>query len=247
MNKSRKDTIWQLTGVVQSYLGEVSEGVPDRARQLEVMLRLLGSLGRPVERLLDLGCGDGILTGAVLRRFPSVKAVLVDFSRPMLDAARARFAAGESPPRIIEGDLADPETWAVVSQAGPFDAVVSAFAIHHLTDAKKREVFGEIFELLRPGGLFINHEHVASPSKWIEQNWDELIIDHLWANRRAKGESVERGQVAEAYADRADKDANILAPVEAQCGWLRAIGYTDVDCYFKVFEIASFGGRRPAS
>jgi hypothetical protein len=44
---------------------------------------------------------------------------------------------------------------------------------------------------------------------------------------------------------RPDKAANILAPVEAQCDWLREIGYEDVDCYFKVLELAVFGGRRP--
>jgi tRNA (cmo5U34)-methyltransferase len=51
--------------------------------------------------------------------------------------------------------------------------------------------------------------------------------------------------VARLYYDRPDKDANILAPVEEQCAWLRDIGFTDVDCYLKVFELAVFGGRRP--
>jgi hypothetical protein len=51
--------------------------------------------------------------------------------------------------------------------------------------------------------------------------------------------------VARHYYDRPDKSANILAPVERQCTWLREIGFTDVDCYLKVFELAVFGGRRP--
>ncbi len=46
------------------------------------------------------------------------------------------------------------------------------------------------------------------------------------------------------YYDRPDKSANILAPIEQQCAWLRDIGFTDVDCYLKVFELAVFGGRR---
>jgi len=44
---------------------------------------------------------------------------------------------------------------------------------------------------------------------------------------------------------RPDKAANILAPVETQCRWLRRIGFVEVDCYFKHFELAVFGGRRP--
>lgn len=245
MAKARKDTVWQVRSVVEGYLGEVSGAVPDRARQLEVMLRLLGSLRRPVRRLLDLGCGDGILTGAVLERFPPASAVMVDFSKPMLEAAEARFAGRKNPPKIMEADLADPETWRALKKLEAFDAVISAFAIHHLTDIRKREVYGEIFGLLRPGGMFINHEHVASQSKWLERNWDDLMIDHTLAHRRARGEKVERAEVAEGYAHRADKEANILAPVELQCAWLRELGYADVDCYFKIFEIATFGGRKP--
>ena len=38
---------------------------------------------------------------------------------------------------------------------------------------------------------------------------------------------------------------NILAPVGDQCDWLREIGFEDVDCYFKIFELAVFGGRKP--
>ena len=41
-----------------------------------------------------------------------------------------------------------------------------------------------------------------------------------------------------------DKDEDQLAPIEAQCEWLREIGFKDVDCFFKHFEIGLFGGRK---
>ncbi len=47
------------------------------------------------------------------------------------------------------------------------------------------------------------------------------------------------------FVNRADRAANILAPVEDQCRWLRAIGFRDVDCYFRIYELAVFGGRKP--
>jgi len=46
------------------------------------------------------------------------------------------------------------------------------------------------------------------------------------------------------FSERPDKDENKIAPVEQQCGWLRDIGFNDVDCFFKLFEIAIFGGRK---
>jgi tRNA (cmo5U34)-methyltransferase len=52
-------------------------------------------------------------------------------------------------------------------------------------------------------------------------------------------------ELAEEYKNRPDKAANILASTELQCDWLRKIGYEEVDCYFRIYELAVFGGRRP--
>ena len=41
-----------------------------------------------------------------------------------------------------------------------------------------------------------------------------------------------------------DKKENIPAPVESQCQWLRETGFQEVDCFFKTFELALFGGRK---
>jgi hypothetical protein len=70
---------------------------------------------------------------------------------------------------------------------------------------------------------------------------DDLFIDHLLRLHPDKS----RTAVAQTYYDRPDKAANILAPVEVQCEWLREIGFDDVDCYLKIFELAVFGGRKP--
>ena len=92
--------------------------------------------------------------------------------------------------------------------------------------------------------MFVNIEHVSSPTKWIEQVWDNYFIDSLYALTLKEGIAKTRDDVAREFYYRPDKTANILAPVELQCDWLREAGYVDVDCYFKVFELAVFGGRR---
>jgi SAM-dependent methyltransferase len=245
MSKESSDQYWKGRALVERYLREVRSAVPDRERQIEVMLRLLGSLKRPVERFLDLGCGDGILSGALLEQYPSASGVLVDYSDPMIEAAEARFAGRDEKPKIIRADMADAAAMEALYDEGPFDAVISGFSIHHLTDLRKRELYSEILEWLRPGGMFINHEHVVSQTDWIERVFDGLMIDSIFEHRRASGDEVSREQVAEDYETREDKDANILAQVELQCAWLRDLGYRDVDCFFKLFEIATFGGRKP--
>jgi hypothetical protein len=54
-----------------------------------------------------------------------------------------------------------------------------------------------------------------------------------------------REAVANEWVRRRDKQANILTGVEAQCAWLREAGFVDVDCFFKVLELALFGGLKP--
>ena len=244
---ARADTIWKSRALVEKYLTGVRGAVPCAAVQLDVMMRLIEARGKPVRSFLDLGCGDGVLAAAVLARYPAAKGVLVDFSPTMLEAAKVRFSRRA---RQLEFALLDygAQTWTQsVQRFAPFDAIVSGFSIHHQPDRRKRELYAELFYLLRPGGIFLNVEHVASPTLWIERAHDALFIDALHAMHGRTSSGRSRAHIAHTYHHRPDKAANILAPVERQCEWLREIGYADVDCYFKIFELAVFGGRRPGA
>jgi tRNA (cmo5U34)-methyltransferase len=231
-------TMWSDQSLAAVYLEGVRGAIPLAQEQMQVMLRVIEANGRPVSRFLDLGCGDGVLASAVLGRFPGAQAVLLDFNEAMLEAARKRFAGHAPEVRVIHADYGDPGWTGVVE--GPFDAIVSGFSIHHQPDARKREIYGEIYGLLAPGGIFVNVEHVASATKWVGQVNDDLFVDSLHAHHRDKT----REEVASTYYHRPDKAANILALVEDQCGWLRETGFFDVDCYFKIFEMSVFGGRK---
>jgi ubiquinone/menaquinone biosynthesis C-methylase UbiE len=232
--------VWKQREVASAFLNERSLLIPDRKRQLEVMLRVLRFAPRPPARVLDLGAGDGILLATVLEAFPEATGVAVDFSPLMLEQARARLAPFGPRARMVEADLGTP-AWGQAAP-GPFDAVVSGFAIHHLPDERKRALYQEVHDLLPEGGTFLNAEHVASPSPLVEQLFDDAMTEHLFQRRRERGEEVTLEQVRREFLERPDRAANILAPVEEQCAWLRAIGFRDVDCFWKYFELAIFGG-----
>ena len=204
---------WTTADHVDRYLDR-ADAYPRRAEGESV---LLAQMPREVRRVLDLGTGDGRLLALVHRDRERMRGVGLDFSAPMLAAARERFASDERI-EIVEHDLAEP-----LPDLGRFDAVVSSMAIHHLEDDRKRSLYGEAFDLLEPGGLFANFEHVASPTRRLH-----LAFFH------AIGEPLEN-------EDPSDR----LVDVETQLMWLRELGFDDVDCYWKWREMAVLAGVKP--
>ncbi len=235
--------VWKTQDIADKYLSGVRGAIPFAAEQIEVMHMLIKMSGINVKSFLDIGCGDGILAAAILEHFPDSKAVLLDISKPMIKAAKDKLSSYIHIDYIVY-DYGKKDWVGEVKHQAPFDIIVSGFSIHHQPDARKFEIYGELFNLLNTNGLFINIEQVSSPTKWIESVFDELFIESLYQMHLKQGDVVTRTQVAGEWFTRPDIEANILAPVEKQCEWLRQIGYSDVDCYFKILELAVFGGRK---
>ena len=119
---------------------------------------LLEQIPPSAKRVLDLGTGDGRLLALVKLNNPSVEGVALDFSDPMIEQAKKRFA-NDKHVTIVKHDFSLPLP---AEQLGKFDAVVSSLAIHHLTHPRKKQLYTEIFNLLNPKGVFCNLEHVSS-------------------------------------------------------------------------------------
>jgi SAM-dependent methyltransferase len=205
--------LWSESAWAQRYLRE-RDDLPHRTEGFAVLTELLPAAPR---RVLDLGTGDGYTLGLIRSVHPEADGVGVDFSAEMLGLARERFA-GDSGVEIVEHDLDAP-----LPALGTFDLVVSSFAIHHCVDERKRALYGEVFELLEPGGRFLNLEHVDSATP-------ELHVDFLAAIGKTPAE---------------DDPSNKLVAVETQLTWLREIGFAQVDCLWKWREVALLAGVKP--
>ncbi len=240
------DEVWKLPAIVNRFLS-FRAAIPMAQEQIGVMVSILNSRSERVERFLDLGCGDGILGAAVLGAFPSSRGVMVDFSEPMLDQARAQLADYASQLTFMNFDYGNPEWATAVRSEGPFDAIVSGYSIHHQPNERKRPLYKEIYTLLRPGGWFINVEHIAPSSALATELFNNHIIDGYYALEQQSSGTRTREEMADVFLKRPDQEANILLPVNTQCNWLRGIGFELVDCYFRIYELAVFGGRRPKS
>ncbi|MDQ6915680.1 MAG: class I SAM-dependent methyltransferase [Actinomycetota bacterium] len=181
---------------------------------------------RPPTRILDLGAGTGLLARQAAAAHPGAELVLLDAAPAMLDQARAALGDRAA---YVAGDLTDK------LPAGPWDAVISALAIHHLEDAAKRDLFRRIHAALTPGGVFVNAEQVAGPSPLVD-------ADHVhWHEARARdlGTTDDEWRAAR---ERMRHDR--LATVEDQLAWLRAAGFADVDCLYKDHCFAVLVGHR---
>ena len=238
------DEIWKLPAIVNRFLS-YRAAIPMAQEQIGVMMSILKSKEGSIENFMDLGCGDGILGATILGEFPTARGVFVDFSEPMLGQAREQLQeyAGQLVFENLDYGVA---AWADrVQMFGPFDAIVSGYSIHHQPDVRKRQVYEEIFSLLKPGGWFVNIEHVSSAAQLNIDLFENHYVAARYAIEKENGGIRSFEQLAEEYKNRPDKAANILAPTELQCDWLRKIGYEEVDCYFRIYELAVFGGRKP--
>jgi tRNA (cmo5U34)-methyltransferase len=231
---------WKRPEVVEAFVEDRRALIPLIDGQDELVRRLITRGERRVRRFLDLGAGAGAFAQLVMEMHPGSTGVLVDFSEPMAAAAERRLASHAGRWEYVLGDLSD-ASWTERLPAGRYDAVVSAYCIHHLPDERKRGLYAEACDLLDPGGLFLNWEHVAA--RGIGHNMlEEWMIDNVIAAERARPDPRPDEEVVHEYDHLDVADEDILADAHVQCEWLREAGLQDVDVFFQVPEIAIFGG-----
>ena len=238
---STSGSVWQQQHVVDGFIDDRRKLIPLWDVQEALVRRLITRGGRQVARFLDLGAGDGGFAELVMDEFPHSTGVLVDFSDPMLAAAAQRLAGKQDRCQIVRGDLASPAWQDGLPADKRYDAIVSRLAIHHLPDDRKRELYGEAFAMLAPGGIFLNWEHVETGGI-AEGLFDEFFRERLLEAEHEHEHPRTPEEVMAAYDDAADED--VLCESETQCDWLREIGFEQVDTYFKLPGLAIFGGTR---
>jgi SAM-dependent methyltransferase len=135
--------------------------LPRREERFELMLELVETVsGDAPPTVLDLACGTGAISARVLKRFPSAGVVAVDADPLLLEIGKRTLGDADGRLTWLRLDLREPSWAEQVSAFGPFDAVLSSTALHWLPAGDLVRVYRRLADLVRPGGLFLNAEHL---------------------------------------------------------------------------------------
>ena len=202
---------WKSAEHALNYLGRADK-IPHRTEGESVLLEEIPAGSK---NILDIGSGNGRLLDLCLLKCKDAFGTALDFSQTMLESLHDKYQKNRKI-NIVEHDLNDPLSFEFES----FDAVVSSFAIHHVDDNRKYQLYNEVWQILQKGGVFCNLEHVSSPT----ENLHKIFFEKLGVEEDGN---------------------NKLLDVETQLKWLNEIGFEDVDCYWKWRELALLVGKKP--
>ena len=191
----------------------------------------------PRARALDLCCGTGLSTAALVRTYPDAEVIGLDGSSEMLAVARGKRGLGGV--RFVIGDAMDP---AAAGASGPFDGVLMAYGIRNVPDPDL--CLARVRELVRPGGAVCFHEYSVADSRAARAVWSAVasgVILPLGALATGSGElfrylrrSVLAFDGVRGFADRLRRAGFVEVRCEPMDGWQRGI-------------LHSFLARRPAA
>ncbi|MFF4896784.1 class I SAM-dependent methyltransferase [Streptomyces sp. NPDC001068] len=136
--------------------------MPDREERFRIMLDMVEALVGTAPRVLDLACGTGTVTARLLSRLPAAESVGVDLDPALLAIAEGTFA-GDERATFVTADLKDPD-WRTKLPYDSYDAVLTATALHWLHSEPLAALYGQIAELVRDGGVFMNADHMIDDS-----------------------------------------------------------------------------------
>lgn len=185
---------------------------PGYRRHLRMSAERLGA--PPRGQLLDLCCGTGLSTEALVNAYPRAQLTALDASSGMLEHARRKPKLSRV--TFLQGDATDP---AKAGATGPYDAILMAYGIRNVPD--RDACLTHLRQLLVPGGRIAFHEYSVADSAFSRAIWNAVATTVIVPLGTAATRSPELFRYLRESVNRFDG-------VEAFCNRLRNHGFTDV-------------------
>ncbi len=200
----------------------------------EMILTMLPFAHQETIRVLELGIGTGNLTQKLLDRFPCSTAVGYDLSGEMLARARAKLTVAGARIQLHQGDISQ------VAFDGPFDAVISAIAVHHVPPPDKPILFQRLYAALRPGGVLVLGDAFQAATPALSERYRALSKTSL------QRQGIVETPVYTAYRSRSSQPSGgSSTDLQAYLQWMEQAGFYNVDCVWKYLSRAVVYGERP--
>ncbi len=122
------------------------------------------------QRILDVGCGTGDLSGRLMKRYPQAQVVGMDFSLQMARVFRRKIPWTRKLRKNVYTVCADAEQLVFAGQR--FDLVVSSLTLQWCNHIDR--VFAEVKRVLRPGGLFMFTTFGPDSLKELRSCWSKV-------------------------------------------------------------------------
>jgi len=201
--------------------------VPQYLFQHQIIEDLLPDEDRAY-RVLDLGCGNGVLSELVFRRLPRAQVVGFDLTEKMLAAYRKKLAGFTDRFTLQAGDFrVDP-------LGSDYDLILAGLTLHHLTWPEREAFYRRLYAALRSGGRFIARDIIIDEEP-------EVTGDHylLWKKfMQSRGEDPEFW-----YARHVEKDHPMT--LTDHFSWLREAGFTKTACHWRLYNFAVTSAEKP--
>jgi SAM-dependent methyltransferase len=233
--------------------------ITQRRERFNLMLRLPGWAPHQALRILDLGCGPGSLALQACYHFPQAEVVAIDSNPVLLKMGSAVAQRQKAPVQFIQADLRQPD-W-LAAYIGQFDLALSATALHWLSQASLAALYGRVYAALKPGGWFINADHMASDDPATQARYGALRQEKLRLTFLNSGADDWQGYWQHLEAALAGS-APALHPGNGNGGWegtddgyprqfhfqaLRACGFERTEIHWQDQGDAILAARKPAS
>ena len=231
---------WHSPQYVEDWIATAAERDDARSIILRRVVSLIPYEPDAAIRVLDVGAGYGALSAQVLERFPRAQLVCHDFSEPMFTHARERLAWASERVSFTHSDLSTPAWTQALS--GPFDAVVSAIAIHNVRYPERiRAIYSEVFGLVVPGGCFLNYDLIFVSGPAAAKAYDNARRLEGWIQGKPSESSTPVRPVTQSHQTRES------ITLEQQLSWIREGGFEEVECFWKETQSVIIGGFRPTT
>ncbi len=194
---------------------------PSREDQFTAAVSLLPFAPDEPFLLMDVGSGYGAFAAFVLERFPKARAILADYSQPMLDMAPQQHPAVADRMECELVDLSGPNCLQRFRGRG-VNVAVSAIAIHNLRQPDLiKGVYSEVAAMLTSPGYFINLDYVLAYRKEA----------HFFYQRMEARADPSR-------ADRIGRVPNFPGTARDQLEWLTGAGFDWADIPWKQVSLS---------